>query len=399
MPALLIHGARQVLTLRGASFPRRGSALRNLSIIEDGSILIEDGKIREVGPTRRLENLAIARKAPRLSARGRVVMPGFVDCHMRLITAPGGQPRSLHQVPAWRLASDTAATLKRCLRYGTTALDVQCCEGLDEASETKVLRVLSDLAREQPVDVVSTYCGSAAIPATWEDSADSYVEYLINQTLPKIRERNLASFVAVSCDEARFNDRQRRAIIESAAALSLPVKIHAAVSGVGLALESKAMTIEHLEKIPASDLGRLADSQTIAVFMPTHGFHDPGRGFGPARELIDRGAAVALASGYDRVSDPSFSMPITIEMACRSLGMAPSEAIVAATLNAAYASGRGTVAGSIEPGKNADLLILETSDYRDLAYETGLNPVDITIVRGQIACQNSASYGAVASAS
>ena len=117
MPGLLIHGARQVLTLRGVGSPRRGSALRNLSIIEDGSILIEDGKVREVGPTRRLENLAAARHVRRISARGKVVMPGFVDCHARFVTPPSGPAGSFRQTPAWKLAAETAAMLRRCLRY------------------------------------------------------------------------------------------------------------------------------------------------------------------------------------------------------------------------------------------------------------------------------------------
>jgi imidazolonepropionase len=403
VPGLLIHGARQVLTLRGATGPRRGSALRNLSIIEDGSILIEDGKIRDVGPTRRLENLAVAKNVPRISARGRVVMPGFTDCHMRLITPPGEQARSLHQAPAWKLAADAAATLRRCLRYGTTTLEVKCCDGLDSPSETKVLRVLADLGKQQAIDLVVTHCGGQGVAADWEGDADSYIEHLVTRTLPQLREKGQAAFVAVSCDQlngvsstfaiSTFDDRQRRTILEAAARLSLPVKIQTKANGVGLAIEYKASAVEHLEKIPIEDMGRLADSETIAVLMPAHGFHHPESGYAPARDLIARGAAVALASGYDRVTSPSFSMPIAVELACRRLGMAPAEAIVAATLNSAYAAGRGRITGSIEPGKNADLLILETSDYRDLAYETGVNPVDIAIIRGEIACQNSVSYG------
>ena len=204
MSGLLIHGARQVLTLRGAGSPRRGTALRNLSIIEDGSILIEDGKICDVGPTRRIENLALARRAQQISARGRVVMPGFVDSHMRLISAqgqgiadcdPSAAVRDIRQTPAWRLTADANAQLRRCLRYGTTTIDVKSGAGIDEASDLKLLHILAALAKEQPIDLVSTYCGPTAIPQDSSGSPDAYVERLISHMLPLLREKNLANFV------------------------------------------------------------------------------------------------------------------------------------------------------------------------------------------------------------
>ena len=403
LPALLIHGARQVLTLRGASSPRRGSALNNLSVIEDGSILIEAGKIRDVGPTRRIENLAIARKARQISARGRTVMPGFVDCHNRLISAPGrdvmessaaAHSRNLRKTPAWRLTDDAMILLRRCLRYGTTTLEVKAGAGLDEVSELKVLRILAELANSQPIDLIVTFCGGVALPAGEEESADSHIERLAGTTLRMIRDKGLATYVGINPDPAVFSDRQRNALLDAAAALSMPVKIQG--NAVDIAIERKAVTAEHLERLTPEGVRRIAESDLIAVLMPIHGFHYPERGFAPARELIKGGAAVALGSGYDRASSPSFSMSATIELACRKLRMEPAEAIIAATLNAAYAVGRGAVSGSIEPGKSADVLILETSDYRDLAYETGFNPVDVTIVGGHVVCQNSAAYGALA---
>ena len=381
MPGLLIHGARQVLTLRGASSPRRGSALQHLSIIEDGSILIEDGRIRDVGPTRRIENLAAARSARQISARGRVVMPGFVDSHMQLVCSRDTQV--IRRTPAWRLSDDAAALLRRCLRYGTTSLDVKCCLSLDETSSLKVLKLLADLAVMQPIHLVSTYCGGATPPSSF----DSVTEALALRVLAMSKDRRLASFVAL-------NQNLSSEILAAARRLGLGIKIHAdALDGCDLA---DAVTVEHLEHISSADIGRLSQAAAVAVLMPGFGFHGEDRGFAPARELISQGVAVALASGYDRELNPSFSMPITVELACRKLGMAPSEAIVAATLNGAYAVGRGATTGSLEPGKDADILILETPDYRDLAYETGVNPVDIAIVQGEVVCQNSVSYGAVA---
>jgi imidazolonepropionase len=396
VPCLLIHGARQVLTLRGPRSPRRGIELRNLSIVEDGSILIEDGRIRDVGPTRRIENLIDARSARQVSARGRVVMPGFVDCHLKL---SGGASRvcnesdasavhNIRQTPAARCAEVVAAILKWCLRYGTTTVEVKSGRGFDEASQLKILKILAELSKNQPVEVISSYC-----PSGLDTSR-------LSRNLAVTQEKKLARFLAVDCDEPSYDEPQIQRILDMAAAIGFPVKLlSSGAAAVALGLAAKAKTIEHLEGISALDMTRIGESETIAVLTPGHGFHRSSRGYAPARELIARGAALALASGYDRTLNPSFSMPITIELACRKLSMAPSEAIVAATLNAAYAVGRGATCGSIEPGKNADLIILETADFRDLAYETGVNPVDITIVRGEIACQNSVLYGKQISAS
>ena len=392
MPGLLIHGARQVLTLRGANSPRRGAALQNLAIIEDGSILIEDGKIREVGATRRIENLAAARNVPQISARGRVVMPGFVDSHLQLIGGlePAAASRLIRQTPAWRLTEDAGATLKRCLRYGTTTVEVKSCAGLDEVATMKVLNVVAALSRSQPVELISDYCGATLMPAGGEGQAQSHVQFLTSRLLPVIRQKSLAQFVAVN--ESLFSQDLRQLVRATAGRLGLGVKLHAQ-GPVSQSSEIDATTVEFLEQVSETDILRLSQSPAIAVLMPGFGFHCEARSFAPARDLIAHGVAVAIASGYDRTLNPSFSMPITIELACRKLAMSPAEAIVAATLNGAYAVGRGASAGSLEPGKNADVLILSTSDYRDLAYETGVNPVETALVRGEVVCQNSVSYG------
>lgn len=394
MPGLLIHGARQVLTLRGANSPRRGTGLRNLAIIEDGSILIEDGKIRDVGPTHRIENLAVARSVRRISARGRVVMPGFVDSHVRLISGldASTQVRTIRQTPAWRLAADAGAMLRRCLRYGTTTLEVKSGAELDEVCALKVLKVVEGLSKDQPIHLISTFCGATAIPRGQEGEA--HVEQLLARLLPLIKAKKLADFVAMN--HGVLTEQQCNAVRALAERLGMPVKFHADMPGAGVL--PNATTAEHLEHVSREEIIRIADSATVAVLMPGFGFHVENRNYAPARDLIARGVAVALASGYDRGVNPSFSMPITIALACRKLGMAPSEAIVAATLNGAYAVGRGEITGSLEPGKNADILILETSDFRDLAYETGVNPVDITIVGGEVVCRNSVAYGLAAAA-
>jgi imidazolonepropionase len=405
----LIRGARQVLTLRGAPTPRRGTDLQNLGIVEDGSILIEDGKIRDVGSTHRIENLAVARGAIEIPAYGRVLMPGFIDCSTQLVSGPRRAPhgaedsdpigaglRSTRDATAARLEADATATLRRCLQYGTTAIEARSGAGLDEASELKLLRAIAHLRKEQPLHIISTFFGASRISPERAADPNAYIDELIAKWLPVIHQKDLASFIAVSCDRSTFDHAQCRRVLAAAKRFSIPAKVHTGITGtsqgVSLAVEFEARTAEYLHHLSERDIAMLAASEIIAVVTPSFRFHEPSGAVPPARKLIESGAALAIASGYDRATSPSFSLPMAIATACHELHMPPSEGIAAATINAAHAIGRAGSTGSIEPGKDANLLILETSDYRDLAYESGINPVYLTMIRGEIVCRNTTSF-------
>lgn len=409
--ALLVRGARQLLTLRGPRGPRRGEALNQLGIIVDGSVLIANGVIRDVGPARRVENLAEARGARELSAEGRVVMPGFVDSHTHLISGPPRLADFEHAEAAERLREglDTRiilpnvgavrktgaraltaladGVLRGCLRHGTTVLEAKSGYGLNESGELKILRVLGSLT-DQPVEVVPTFLGAHTTPAEYAGRSKEYLEWLRTSMLPKVWRRHLARFVDVCCDRGAFAATELGPLLATAANIGFRLKVHAGQfargDGVRLAVEYGAVSVDHLAWASEEDAALLAESPVIATLVPGAPFHLGLGQYPPARMLIDRGAAVALATNYSQVSSPCYNMQTVLSLACRKLRMTPAEAISAATINGAHALRMGDRVGSLESGKQADLLILDTADYREAAHEFGVNMVRGTVKRGEV---------------
>ncbi|MGH9664550.1 MAG: imidazolonepropionase [Bryobacteraceae bacterium] len=413
--AILVRGARQLLTLRGPSGPRRGDALNNLGLIDDGSLLIVNGVIRDVGPTRRVENLALARNAAEIDAHGRVVMPGFVDSHTHLVSvapalaqferdfigprkpeeiearAARASVKGVRETPARKLKAQAAATLRKCLRHGTTTVEAKSGNGLNEGAELKILRVMAALA-EHPFEVAPTFFAQAIGPE-YEASPDDYVGWLCDDMLPLLRRRKLAEFVDVCCDSGGLSAQQARRTLRAAQELGFPIKVHAgqfsAQRGVAMAVDLGAVSVDHLVFADPQDADLLAESQTVATLLPCASFHLASRPYPAARRLIDRGAAVALASNYGPASTPGYNMQMALSLACREMKMTPAEAISAATINGAHALRRAHRIGSLEIGKDADLILLEASDYREAAYQFGSNLACLTMKRGEIVYNSS----------
>lgn len=414
--AILVRGARQLLTLRGPGGPRRGTALNQLGIIEDGSLLIADGLIQDVGSTRRVENLAAARHASEIPAEGRVVMPGFVDSHTHLIS---GQPRlddfemesahgpggavldarmilpnvaDVRRTSARKLESGAARILHGFLRHGTTTVEAKSGYGLNRTGELKILRVLAALQR-QPIELVPTFLGAMIPGPEFTDRPDEYINWLCSDLLPVVRRRKLARFVDVCCDRGAFTTAQARRCLQAAAALGFKLKVHtgqsANVGGVALAVEFGATSVDHLAHSSEADAVLLGGCGTIATLLPGAVFHLGGEQYPPARLLMERGAAVALASNYSRVTTPSYNMQMILSLACRKMQMTPSEAISAATINAAHAVADGQRTGSLEVGKAADLIVLDVPDYREVAYDFGANMVSLTMSKGKVVYDSS----------
>ena len=408
----LLRNARQLLTLRGDSGPRRGAELAELAIVDKGAVLVKDGLIVDAGPARRIEKLPLARRAREIDAAGRVVMPGFVDSHTHLIfgrprlvdyemrlagasyaeiaVAGGGIQSSVQAVrsmPAARLETQARASIAAMARHGTTTLEAKSGYALDESGEIKTLRVLSKLDGE-PLDIVPTYLGAHIPPPEYSGRADAYVEWMAAEMLPVIRRRKLAQFVDVYCDSGAFTLEQSRRYLEHARSLGLGLKIHAeqfARSGAArLAVELRAASADHLEQAAEEDIRALAQSNTIATLLPGSVFHLALRTYAPARALIEAGAAVALATDFNPGTSPTYSMQMVLSLACTEMRMSPAEAIAAATINSAHALGRADRCGSLEPGKQADLLVLNVEDYRELPYYFGCNNVHLTVKRGEI---------------
>jgi imidazolonepropionase len=360
-------------------------------VIPDGAILIRDGILVEVGPSRRVENLAEARNAIEINAAGRVVMPGFIDAHTHLAFPPAGidapdpaaAVRALHTVTGQRLEVRARAFLEAMARHGTTTVEVKTGCGLDEGAESKLLRVLHALRRE-PIDLIPSFL--FRLPGDLNGGSWHATEWVVTELLPKIRRRGVAHFadLAWNSDSALlpcFNH-----YLETARQLGFGRKIHAdganPAAAIALAVLHRVVSIDHLEHATACEARQIAEAGIMTTLLPSASFSGDARE-APARALIDAGVAVALGSNFNPHHAPALNMQAVVALACGRLGMSLEEAISAATINGAHALGCADKVGSLEPGKSADLVILNASHYRDLQHSLGTNLVHLTMKRGQ----------------
>jgi imidazolonepropionase len=413
--SLLLTNCSQLLTLRGPA-PRRGRALGDVGIIPDGALLIRDGRIAAIGRRRRIERLPESRRARRLDLLDRVVLPGFVDSHTHLIhpasrateyeqrisgatyeeiaRAGGGilnSVRKLRTAPAAALKSRAVAHLAQFAAHGTTTVEAKSGYGLDWPSERKILTLLRELAREQPLDIIPTFLGAHVVPAEFRNrvgkTADAYIDLIRREWLPRVAAENLAEFCDVFCDRGAFTVAQSRKILAAARACGLGLRLHAeqlARTGAArLAIEMHAASADHLEKLSAADIRALSKSEVTCTMLPGCCFHLGLPHYGNARQLIDAGAIVGLATDFNPGTSPTLSMPMILSLACTQMRMTPGEAIAAATINAAYSLRRHDRVGSLEVGKFADLAVFDVADYREIPYYFGVNHCVMTMKRGQ----------------
>jgi imidazolonepropionase len=412
---LLIEHADQLITVASDGGAKRGAAMRELGMIADGALATADGRIVAVGTTDAVR-AEVRDAAERIDARGKAVLPGFVDAHTHVIfagdrvdeferrlqgatyleiMAGGGgimaTVRATRAASEEQLAAESAARLAKMLAHGTTTAEAKSGYGLSTADELKMLRVIRLLNATQPLELVPTFLGAHALPAEYAGRADAYIRLVVDEMLPAVAALGEPlPFVDIFCDEGAFTIEHLEQLLGAARALGFPLKAHldefAALGGTPVAAALGATSVDHLVVSGPADLAALsAHGATIPTLMPATPF---GLGLGhyaPARRMIDEyGLAVALGSDLNPGTCWCVSMPFAMALACRGMGMTPAEALVAATLNAAYAVGRGTDLGSLEPGKQADALILETPDYRQLAYRVGENLVERVIKRGRV---------------
>lgn len=416
---LLIHSAAQLVTCAGPG-PKRGAELAEVSAIADGAVAIIGDRIAAVGTTDEIRGGYDADSE--IDASGMVVCPGFVDPHthtifagdrvaefeqrlrgvpyMDILAAGGG---ILHTVRATREASvdqlteAASARLDAMLRLGTTTAEIKTGYGLDTATELKMLDVLARLAERHPVDLVPTFLGAHAVPPEYRGRADDYAGLVAGEMLPRAAEWYMQSpfaarrrrfAVDVFCEDGAFSLAQARRVLEAGRALGLAVRAHVdefvSLGGVSLAVGLGALTVDHLDVTTADEIAALAASATIGVLMPAVNFHLGTAHHADARAMIDAGAAVALATDLNPGSAPCYSMPFVMALACRQYRLTPAEALNAATLNAAHAVGLGGEVGSLEAGKQADVLIVDAPDYRHLSYALGVNLVETVIKRGKV---------------
>ncbi len=412
---LLITGCAQLVTLRGRA-PRRGRALAEPGILRNGAVLVRDGVITAVGSRSQVERHPDATAAEKLDVGGRVVLPGFVDSHTHLVfpssrveeyeqriagktyeqiaRAGGGilsSVRQLRRAPATKLKGKARESLRLFAAHGTTTVEAKSGYGLDAASELKTLELLRVLDKEQPLDIVATFLGAHSVPPEYRrkaNGADAYVGFLVRVLIPAVALEKLAEFCDVYCDRGAFNVEQARRILTAGRACGLVPRIHAEqltrTGAARLAVLLNAASADHLEKISRADIRALARSNVVATMLPGCCFHLGLKRYAPARELIEAGAIVALATDFNPGTSPTVNMQMVLSLACTQMCMTPAEALAAATINAAYSLGRHERVGSIEVGKYADLAVFDLADYREIPYYFGGNHCWLTLKRGEV---------------
>jgi len=397
---LAVVNCSQLVTLAGAKRPRTGGDLRQLAIIEDGAMLVRGETIEIAGRRRELESL-ITSDYEVIDAGRRVVMPGFVDAHThpvfagiranefeqraagdtyREIAARGGGIRAT--VRATRNASlkDLVEAGKRYaewfLRVGTTTVEAKSGYGLTVEDELKLLRAIRQLNDETTLDYVPTFLGAHDIPSEYRNRRQTYVNLVINEMLPRVAEEKLAEYCDVFCEEDVFSTDESWQILSAARCHGLGLRVHAdqlsLSGGAKLAAELNAATADHLEHTDATGISALKAASVQPVLLPGSVYALGSNHYPAAREMIDTGLAVVLATDFNPGSSPTPSMPMILSLASTQMKMTPAEAITATTINAAYSLGRGDEIGSLEKGKRADFVIHDASDYRELAYFFGI---------------------------
>lgn len=409
---LIIDNASEIITIAGDNrSPRKEEGLRDIGLVEDGSAIIEDGLILDVGPRRDVMSSVDTSNATVIDASGKVVMPGLVDPHTHLIFA-GSRERELgwkiegasyidiaergggiiSTVNATRNATfddlfKTAADrLTTMLRHGTTTVESKSGYGLSADDEIKILKVSKKLAEHHVADVASTFLGAHAIPPEFADDTDGYVQHVIKDMLPIVADDELAEFCDVFCESGFFDVEQSRSILNEGKVYGLEPKIHADeltdIGGAGVAAEVGAISADHLEKSSERGLREMAEENVIGILLPGTSF-TTDIGYANARKMIELGVPVALATDFNP-NCWTKSMQFIISLACYRLKMMPTEAIVASTINAAHAIGRAHDIGSIEPGKRGDVIILDIENHEQMPYRFAKNHVDMVIKNGEV---------------
>jgi imidazolonepropionase len=408
MSSLAVLHASELVTLTGPKRPRVGTELLELGIIRDGGMLVRDGKIEKVGPSDEIEkNVG---NAEFVDANGRVVMPGFVDAHTHLVFAGNriedferrAQGETYEQIAKagggiWSTVEKTRAASERdllgqakkhagwFLRCGTTTVEAKSGYGLTVEDELKILRVLRQLNEEVPLEIVPTFLGAHAVPRKL--SPDEYLDVVIIEMLPRVTAEKLAEFCDVFCERGYFDLDQSRRILSAAKKVGLNLRGHVDQltdsGGAKLMAEIGATTADHLEQTDEQGIAALKKANVQPVLLPGSVYALGSRRYPRAREMIEAGLAVVLATDFNPGSSPTPSMPMVLSLACTQMKMSPAEAITASTVNAAYSVNRGDKIGSLEPGKLGNFVIFDCGDYREVAYWFGVPQTRSVYIKGE----------------
>lgn len=411
---LVLKNLSQVLTLAGSAAPRLGHRMSDPGIIRDGAVAVRGDKIAWVGPSGELS--AEAQRGCRVidgAGSGLVAIPGFVDSHTHpvfgglradeyeqralgrsyseIAEAGGGIRASVRQLRATsleQLVDIAEGYFNLFLAYGTTCIEAKSGYGLSLDEEVKMLKAIEILKGRSSLETVATFLGAHDVPDEFRSSREEYVLRIIEEMIPFVAGRGLARFCDVFCDRAHFSVEESRRILLAARSAGLGLRIHAEelgpTGGAALAAELGARSADHLEWIDQDGIDALRRSGTVATLLPGTAFNLGLQRYPPARSLIDRGVAVALATDFNPGSCFTLNMQVILSIACSQMKMTPAEAITAATINGAYSLGLQDRVGSIERGKQADIVLMQGRDYREIPYFFGVNHCVLTIKSGRV---------------
>lgn len=416
MSRLIIKNAKELVTCSG--FKRKlGKEMNDLRIIHNGTIIIEDGIITDIGKTDDILNKELENNSLVIDANGKTVLPGFVDSHTHFIF--GGNRAEEYD---WRLKGEDYMTIMKrgggiintvkatreaneevlyltgykrlnsMLSFGVTTVEGKSGYGLDLNTEIKQLKVMKALEEKHPLEIISTFMGAHSVPIEFENQADAYIDYIISEVLPVISDSKLAEYCDVFCEEGVFSVEQSKRLLNAAKNMGFKLRVHADeivnLGGAALAVEVEAVSADHLLMASKDNLLKMKEKNTIATLLPATAF-SLKKPYANARYMIDNGLAVALASDFNPGSCYTESIPLIIALATLHMQMTTEEVITALTINGAAALNRADKIGSLDIGKQADIVIHGCESYHFLPYHIGVSDVEIVIKKGQIIYEKS----------
>jgi imidazolonepropionase len=412
---LIILNASELVTVTNSecSATLTGEHMRELGVIEDGAVAVADGKIALVGTTKEVEaSTDISRASKVIDARGKTVIPGFVDPHTHLIFAgqrefelpmkqagasyleilgKGGgilsTVRATREATLEELVGTAQARLDRMIAFGTTTAEAKSGYGLDKATELQSLEAIRELQKLHAVELVPTFLGAHAVPEDYKSNPGDYIDYIVAEVLPEVKSENLAEYCDIFCEKGVFSVEHSRTMLSAAKDAGLGLTIHSdeivRLGGTELAVELGAASASHLMHTTDAEFAGMAEANVTAVLVPATPFALMEKEYPRARDMIEAGVPVALSTDLNP-NCWTESMQFIMTLASYQMKMHPSETLAASTLNAANALNRSDRIGSLEPGKQADILVLDANNHLTIPYHFGVNLVDTVIKKGTI---------------
>jgi imidazolonepropionase len=409
---LLIRNG-QVVTAAHGTCPVRGRDMQELEVIERGWVACAGERIAAVGPRASVENqVEVTSRTQVIDAQGKVVTPGLIDPHthlifggsredefylrargadyMEIMEAGGGilsSVRATRSASLEELVASGRQRLQWMLQMGVTTVECKSGYGLDLQTELKQLEAVRILQQEQPVELVPTFLGAHAWPPEYEGNQEGYVGFLVDTVLPAVREQGVAEYVDVFTEKGVFSVEQSRRIFQRAVELGFSLRVHAdemhTLGGAELAAELGMASADHLLMVSGQGISALAESDVMPILLPGTAF-SLRKPYAPARKMLEAGLPLALATDFNPGSCPTANLVLVMSLACLYMAMTPEEVFNAVTINAAHSLGRSSRLGSLEPGKQADVVIFGVDDYRKIPYFIGVNLVETVIKAGRL---------------